>query len=193
MPRKSKAPNKTAMKKAVSDFLKATGVDLKDPNLKQTAQRVTDAFADEFLNGYQQSATDVLAQRFEVSKASSRELVIVSNLQFTSMCPHHLLPFRGTAHVAYIPNKEVVGFGHVSALLDVFAHRLILQEELARQVALSLMKELKCSGAACIIQAQQACFQLRGEKQHTATTHSEAFEGVLQEKALRAELWKRLS
>jgi GTP cyclohydrolase I len=108
------------------------------------------------------------------------------------MCPHHLMPYSGTAHLAYVPGDEVVGFGRLSALIDVFAHRLILQEELARQVAVALQEELGTQGAACLIRAEQTCFRLRGEEQHAAVTYSEAYEGVLKEKALRAELWHRV-
>jgi GTP cyclohydrolase I len=86
----------------------------------------------------------------------------------------------------------VVGFGRLSALVDVFAHRLVLQEELARQVALALKSELGSKGSACLIRAEQTCFRLRGEGQHDAVTFSEAYEGVLKQKSLRAELWARV-
>jgi GTP cyclohydrolase I len=184
--------DRAAMKRAVRDFVKAAGLDLRDPNLKETPDRVTDAWADEFLDGYGRSAREVLADRFPVSKQSERELVVVTNLRFRSMCPHHLLPYTGVAHVAYVPGKEVVGFGRLSALVDVFAHRLVLQEELARQVALALKTELKSKGSACLIKAEQSCFRLRGEGQHDAITFSEAYEGVLKQKSLRAELWARV-
>ena len=98
----------------------------------------------------------------------------------------------GMSHLAYVPGKEVVGFGRLSALIDVFAHRLVLQEELARQIARALQDELGSQGAACLIRAEQTCFRLRGEEQHAAVTFSEAYEGVLKEKALRAELWHRV-
>jgi GTP cyclohydrolase I len=181
------------MKKAIAAFLDAAGLDASDPNLKQTPQRVTEAWVTEFLSGYQRTAGDALADRFPVTVKSDRELVIVSNLHFRSMCPHHLLPYAGRVHLAYVPGDEVVGFGRLSALVDVFAHRLILQEELARQVARALMTELECRGAACIIEAEQTCFRLRGEEQHDAITHAEAYEGQLRDKALRAELWQRLA
>jgi GTP cyclohydrolase I len=188
----SKKVDRAAMEKAVRDFLRAGGLDLKDPNLVETPRRVTEAWATEFLAGYQQTAADALADRFPVSKASNRELVVVTNLHFRSMCPHHLLPYSGVAHLAYVPGREVVGFGRLAALIDVFAHRLVLQEELARQVAVSLQRELGSRGAACLIRAEQTCFRLRGEEQHAAVTFSEAYEGALEDKALRAELWARL-
>jgi GTP cyclohydrolase I len=195
MPRskKQKRPNRPAMRQAISDFLRAAGLDeARDPNLVQTSQRVADAWADEFLEGYGRTPAQALSDRFPVSQISDRELVVVTDLHFRSMCPHHLLPYAGKVHLAYVPGKEVVGFGRLSALVDTFAHRLILQEELARQVACSLMDVLGSQGAACLIEAEQTCFRLRGEEQHQARTHSEAYEGVLKSAELRAELWQRL-
>jgi GTP cyclohydrolase IA len=184
--------DRKAMERAVTAFLRAAGVPLSDPNLEDTPRRVTEAWADEFLSGYGQTAHEALDDRFAVSKGSRGELVVVTDLHFRSMCPHHLMPYSGVAHVAYVPGKSVVGFGRLAALVDVFAHRLILQEELARQIALALRTELKSTGAACLIRAEQTCFRLRGEEQHTAVTHSEAYEGSLRRPALRAELWARL-
>lgn len=181
------------MADAVAKFLRASGLELDDPNLKETPERVTQAWADEFLSGYQASAKQVLAERFPVSTASKRELVVVTDIAFRSMCPHHLLPFSGRAHVAYLPGKSVVGFGRLSALVDVFAHRLILQEELARQVARALAVELKSPATACVLEAEQTCLRLRGGHQRDAVTHAEAYEGLLEkDSALRRELWARI-
>lgn len=185
-------PNRRAMENAIADFLRAAGLDLSEHNLAQTPRRVAEAWSTEFLSGYQRTAAQALDDRFPVSQRSDRELVVVTGLQFRSMCPHHLMPYSGRAHLAYVPGDEVVGFGRLAALLDTFAHRLILQEELARQVACALVDELKSQGAACLISAEQTCFRLRGEEQHQAVTYSEAYEGVLKESALRAELWQRL-
>jgi GTP cyclohydrolase IA len=180
------------MARAVGDFLRAAGLDLAEPNLAETPQRVAEAWAEEFLEGYRRTPAAALSQRFPVSGEKGRELVVVTGLYFRSMCPHHLLPYSGRCHLAYLPGREVVGFGRLSALVDVFAHRLILQEELARQVARALVEELGCDGAACLLEAEQTCLRLRGEEQHQAVTHSEAYLGALEEPALRAELWQRL-
>lgn len=184
--------NRPAMAKAVRDFLVAAGLDIDDANLADTPARVTDAWADEFLAGYSKSATGVLRERFPVTAGSGREVVVVTDLKFRSMCPHHLLPYAGRAHVAYVPCSSVVGFGRLGALVDVFAHRLVLQEELARQIATALMTELGSQGAACVLEAEQSCLRLRGGEQCNAVTHAEAYEGVFQEASLRAELWARL-
>lgn len=190
--RRATAPNRPAMERAVRDFLVAAGLDPKDANLKETPQRVTAAWADEFLDGYGREAAEVLAERFPVSAGSAHEVVVVTDLWYRSMCPHHLLPYSGRAHLAYVPGKSVIGFGRLGALVDVFAHRLVLQEELARQVATALMKELGSLGAACVLEAEQTCLRLRGGEQCDAVTHAEAYEGVLRKPALRAELWARL-
>jgi GTP cyclohydrolase IA len=185
--------NRPAMRRAVKDFLVAAGMKLSDPNLTQTPARVTEAWADEFLDGYGQSAAQVLGERFPVTKASQRELVVVTGLHFRSMCPHHLLPYSGRATVAYLPGKSVVGFGKLASLVDLFAHRLILQEELARLVALALKTHLKSPATACVLEAEQTCLRLRGGHQHHAVTHAEAYEGTLRrDSALRRELWARI-
>ncbi|GMU58487.1 MAG: hypothetical protein AMXMBFR34_02500 [Myxococcaceae bacterium] len=186
------APERARMQRAVADFLVAAGLDLTDENLREAPALVTKAWAEEFLSGYRQTAAGALTDRFTLSRPADRELVVVAGLHFRSMCPHHLMPYSGTAHLAYLPGKFVVGFGRLAALVDVFAHRLILQEELARAIAQALMTELGSQGAACLISAEQSCFRLRGQEQHQAVTHSEAYEGALKEKALRAELWQKL-
>jgi GTP cyclohydrolase I len=181
------------MERAISDFLAAAAVDLTDPNLRHTPRRVAEAWMSEFLDGYQKTPERVLGELYPASSGSSGELVVLTDLRFHSMCPHHLLPYEGTAHLAYVPSGKVVGFGRLSALLDCFAHRLILQEELVRQVASSLAKVLGSPATACIVQAEQACLRVRGHRQRLARTHTEAYEGLLRrDKALRRELWSRI-
>ncbi|WP_263451944.1 GTP cyclohydrolase I [Hyalangium gracile] len=181
------------MATAVRDFLLAAGLSLADENLAGTPERVAEAWAKEFLDGYARTPEQALGETFPGPEDSSGELVVVTNLRFRSMCPHHLLPFEGRAHVAYVPGKQVVGFGRLAALVDCYAHRLILQEELARQVAGSLARVLGSPATACIIEAKQACLRLRGDQQSDAITHAEAYEGRLRKDgALRRELWTRL-
>ncbi len=187
-------PDRAAMAAAIQDFLRAAGLPLgRDPNLVGTPERVAEAWVEEFLEGYARTPEEALGETFPAPPDSSGELVVVTDLRFQSMCPHHLLPFEGRAHVAYVPEKRVVGFGRLSALVDCFAHRLILQEDLAREVASSLARVLKSPATACIIEAEQACLRIRGDRQRDARTHAEAYEGRLRkEGALRHELWVRL-
>lgn len=181
------------MKRAVRAFLESAGLDLRDPNLKETPDRVTEAWTQEFLDGYRTTPEEALGETFPAPADSANEVVVVTHLRFHSMCPHHLLPFQGRAHVAYIPRKRVVGFGRLSALVDCFAHRLILQEELARQIASSLARVLDSPGAACVLEAEQGCLRMRGDEQRDAVTHAEAFEGLFRtDKSLRQELWARI-
>lgn len=175
------------MQQAVKEFLLAAGLDLADPHLRETPQRVAAAWAEEFLDGYGRTAAQALGESYPAPASGQGELVVVSNLDFHSACPHHLLPYRGVAHLAYVPGDRVVGFGRLSELVDTLAHRLVLQEDLCREVAQALVRELGARGAACAIRAQQACLQLRGEEQRHAETYSESYAGVLVESAeLRA-------
>jgi GTP cyclohydrolase IA len=186
-------PDLAGMARAVTAFLEAAGLPRTDPNLAQTPERVAEAWAHEFLDGYGTTPEEALGETFPAPRGGSGELVVVTDLRFRSMCPHHLLPFSGRAHVAYVPGTQVVGFGRLSALVDCFAHRLILQEDLAREVARSLARVLGSPASACIIEAEQSCLRLRGNEQSDAVTHAEAYEGRLrQDGLLRRELWARL-
>ncbi len=187
-------PDREAMAAAVRDFLRAAGLPLdSDPNLADTPARVALAW-EGFLDGYARTPEEALGKTYPGPADSSGELVVVTDLRFQSMCPHHLLPFEGRAHVAYVPQSRVVGFGRLGTLVDCFAHRLILQEDLARAVASSLARVLKSPATACIIEAEQSCLRIRGDRQRDARTHSEAYEGQLRKDGpLRRELWARLS
>ncbi|MGZ6080883.1 MAG: GTP cyclohydrolase I [Myxococcaceae bacterium] len=186
-------PDPEGMRRAVQAFLTASGLPPDDPELKETPARVAEAWVEHFLDGYGRDPDTVLAERIPVPDGSRGELVVVTGLRFHSMCPHHLLPVEGRAHLAYVPGEFVVGFGRLAALLDTWAHRLILQEHLARGVARSLARGLESPGAACIVEAQQACLRIRGEQQRDAVTHAEAYEGVLRKDGLlRRELWARI-
>lgn len=191
-PAKKNGPDRAALQKAVGEFLRAAGLEATG-ELLETPKRVADAWADELLDGYGRDPAQALGERYPAPKESSGELVLVANLRFHAVCPHHLLPYAGTAHLAYVPGRHVVGFGRLSALLDCFAHRLILQEELARHVAKALAEHLGSPATACLIEAEQACLRLRGDRQLDAITFSEAYEGRLRKDGpLRRELWARI-
>nr|WP_245767820.1 GTP cyclohydrolase I [Stigmatella erecta] len=187
-------PDAAAMAQAVKDFLRAAGLPLEtDLNLQRTPTRVAEVWMTEFLDGYALTPEEAIGAMYPAPPTSAGEMVVVTDLRFHSMCPHHLLPYEGRAHLAYVPGKHVVGFGRLGSLLNCFAHRLILQEDLARCVAGSMARVLGSPATACILEAKQACMRLRGGEQRDAVTHVEAYEGRLRkEGSLRRELWARL-
>ena len=132
---------------------------------------------DDLLDGYGQDPAAILG---ETIPSRGRDLVAVTGIDFHSMCPHHLLPSRGLAHVAYVPGGKVVGFGQLARLVDCFAHRLVLEEDLARQIAEALVTHLGARGAACILDAEQTCLSVRGERRPRARAHAQCFLGALE-------------
>lgn len=167
-----------AAAEAISSFLDAVvpAEHRGDPDLAGTPARVAEAWLADLLAGYQQAPSSILA---DAMPARGHDLVAVTGIDFHSMCPHHLLPSRGVAHVAYLPGKRVVGFGQLARLVDCFAHRLVLEEEVARQVAEALVLHLGARGAACVLDAEQSCLSVRGERRRDARAHAQCFLGAL--------------
>ncbi|HYS80371.1 MAG TPA: GTP cyclohydrolase I [Anaeromyxobacteraceae bacterium] len=176
--RKAPGAGGTAAADAISSFLDAVvpAEHRRDPDLAGTPARVAEAWLDDLLAGYRQDPSSILAGAMP---ARGHDLVAVTGIDFHSMCPHHLLPSRGVAHVAYLPGKQVVGFGQLARLVDCFAHRLVLEEVVARQVAEALVVHLGARGAACILDAEQSCLTVRGERRRNARAHSQCFLGAL--------------
>jgi GTP cyclohydrolase IA len=150
------------------------------PDLAGTPERVAEAWSEDLLDGYGVDPAELLR---DAMPARGRDLVAVTGIDFHSMCPHHLLPSRGVAHVAYVPGGKVVGFGQLARLVDCYAHRLVLEEDLARQVAEALVRELGARGAACLLDAEQTCLSVRGEQRRSARAHAQCFLGALEEDA----------
>jgi GTP cyclohydrolase I len=144
--------------------------------LRETPRRVAEAWAEDLLDGYARDPAEILAERLP---SAGHDLVAVTGIDYHSVCPHHLLPSRGVAHIAYVPGRTVVGFGQLVKLVDALAHRLVLEEDLARDVADALVHHLGARGAACLLDAEQLCMTVRGEKRPGARAHAEAWAGVL--------------
>jgi GTP cyclohydrolase I len=157
--------------------------------LADTPRRVAEAWTEDLLDGYRQDPRTILG---ESAPAATRGLVAVTGIDYHSMCPHHLLPSRGVAHVAYVPGGRVAGFGQIARLVDCFAHRLILEEDLARRVADALVHELGARGAACVLDAEQFCLSVRGERRRQARAHAQHFAGVLDEDEALQQRFLRL-
>lgn len=152
------------------ELLEAVGEDPQREGLLKTPTRAAKAY--EFLtNGYRQDLDAIVNQAIFHSDAS--EIVLVKDIELYSMCEHHLLPFIGKAHVAYIPNGKVIGLSKVARIVDVFARRLQIQEQLTTQIADALMQALHPNGVAVVIEAKHLCMMMRGvEKQNSVMTTS---------------------
>jgi len=159
-----------SLERSFLEVLEAVGEDPQREGLLKTPARAARAF--EFLtNGYRQDLDEIVNQAIFHSDAS--EIVLVKDIELYSMCEHHLLPFIGKAHVAYIPNGKVIGLSKVARIVDVFARRLQIQEQLTVQIADALMHALHPLGVAVVIEAKHLCMMMRGvEKQNSVMTTS---------------------
>lgn len=161
------------MQKIIKEILEKIGEDPKRPGLKETPRRVEEAL--KFLTrGYQQSIEDVLNGALYEEKYD--EMVIVKGIDIYSLCEHHLLPFFGKCHVAYVPDGRLIGLSKIPRLVDIFARRLQVQERLTYEIAKTLQHTLKPKGVAVVIEAKHLCMIMRGvEKQNTIATTSAMF------------------
>jgi GTP cyclohydrolase I len=159
-----------SMEQSFLDLLTAIGEDPQREGLLRTPTRAAKAF--EFLtNGYRQSVDEVVNGAIFESDAS--EIILVKDIELYSMCEHHLLPFIGRAHVAYIPQGKVIGLSKVARLVDIFARRLQIQENLTTQIADALMKTLHPGGVGVVVEAKHLCMMMRGvEKQNSVMKSS---------------------
>ena len=158
------------MEKAYLDILKAIGEDPKRPGLVDTPRRAADALR-YLMQGYSQDVDE--AVNAALFPSDSDEMVIVKNIELYSMCEHHLLPFIGSCHVAYIPDGKVIGLSKVARVVDVFARRLQVQENLTTEIANCLQDKTGAKGVGVIIQARHLCMMMRGvAKQNSVMTTS---------------------
>ena len=153
-----------------AEIIKAIGEDLERPGLADTPKRAAKAF--EFLTrGYGQSVDEVVNEALFPSE--SNEMVLVQDVELYSLCEHHLLPFIGKCHVAYLPTGKVLGLSKVARIVDIYARRLQIQESLTTQIAQTIMDVTDASGVGVIIEARHMCMMMRGvEKQNSVMTTS---------------------
>ena len=179
------------LKRVFGDLLDAVGEDRHRQGLAKTPGRAARSF--EFLTqGYRQCVEDVVNGAIFDSDAS--EIVMVKDIELYSMCEHHLLPFIGRAHVAYIPNGRVIGLSKVARIVDVFARRLQIQEQLTTQVADALMEALNPLGVAVVIEAKHLCMMMRGVEKQNSVMKTSCLLGVFKEDArTRSEFLSLLS
>jgi GTP cyclohydrolase IA len=167
------------------------GEDPERPGLVRTPQRADKALR--FLtSGYETDVASIVNGALFEEKCD--EMVLVKDIEFYSMCEHHLLPFFGTMHVAYLPNKHVIGLSKIPRIVDMFARRLQLQERLTHQVAETLHDVLKPKGVGVICEARHFCMMMRGvEKQHSGTVTSAMLGAFRERKATRDEFLSLVS
>jgi len=165
---------------AVAELLWAIGEDPGREGLRRTPERVAKALA--FLNsGARKSPSDVL--NGAIFKESYRGIVLVRDIEFYSLCEHHMLPFHGRAHLAYLPAGRVIGLSKLPRLLDVFARRLQVQERLTQQVARAIDRAIRPRGVAVVLEASHFCMMMRGVEKQESRTITTAFLGEFERNA----------
>lgn len=161
----------------VRQMLTEIGEDPEREGLRRTPLRVAKAM-DFLTGGYQESAEEIIKKA--VFDEDVREMVIVRDIEFYSMCEHHMLPFFGHAHVGYLPNGKVVGLSKIARVVDVFARRLQVQERLTSQVANALMDHLGAHGVAVVMEASHTCMMMRGVQKQNSSTVTSAMRGTFE-------------
>jgi GTP cyclohydrolase I len=181
----SYSPEKTEkIKQYFHDMISVLGEDPDREGLMKTPERAAKAM--QFLtHGYSQSAEEIL--KSALFKEDYNEMVIVKDIEVYSLCEHHLLPFFGKAHIAYIPDGYVVGLSKIPRIVDVFARRLQVQERLTQEILSAINNTLKPQGCAVVIEAVHMCMMMRGVQKQNSSTTTSAFTGQFQKVETRSE------
>jgi len=165
-------PDREAMQAAMTRFLAAAGLDAAAAS--DAAARSAAAWTDDLLSGYREDPARIMETTFDEVQG---DLVTLSCIPFVSVCSHHLLPFFGQAHVAYLPGDRLLGLGRLEELVHCFSRRLQLQENLGHEIAANLAAGLGARGAACVLEAEHLCVFARGKRQRGPVTRTTAFAG----------------
>lgn len=163
-----------AFERAVTDLLRAAGIDPDNPHTGRTAQRVRELWQRRLLGGYELDPAEALGEGFEDAR---RDMVVIRGIAVHGVCPHHLVPFRGVAHVAYLPGGRLHGFGRIARMVDAIGHRFTYQEWMTRDIADALVTHGMADGAACVIEAEQLCLLLGEDRRGDERVVTQAFAG----------------
>lgn len=171
-------------------IIAALGEDPEREGLLKTPERIAKAM--QYLTqGYQQDASQIL--KSAMFKEEVSEMVIVKDIELYSMCEHHMLPFYGKAHVAYIPNGYITGLSKIARVVDIYSKRLQVQERLTHQILHSIMETLQPLGVAVVIEASHLCMMMRGVGKQNSVTTTSAFSGEFEKNETRTEFLKLIS
>ena len=172
-------PSKDEAMEAVRTLIAWAGDDPTREGLLDTPHRVTKAFG-EFFAGYEQDPKEILERTFK-EVGGYDDIVLVKDIPFSSHCEHHMVPFVGKAHIAYLPHDGVVGLSKLARLVEVFSRRLQVQENLTAQIIDAINDNLNPRGAAVMLEAEHMCMSMRGVRAHGAMTITQRFTGVFAE------------
>ena len=183
--------SKELFEESVKNILKYIGEDEKREGLEKTPSRVRKAF--EFMcQGYEQDPKEII--QAALFSSSNDEMVVVKDIEFYSMCEHHILPIIGKAHVAYIPDGKVIGLSKIPRVVNVFARRLQIQEQMTEQIADAIQEAINPKGIAVVIDARHMCMEMRGVEKINSTTVTSALRGIFKkEKKTKDEFMSIIS
>jgi len=170
--------NPEKIEKKIRQIIQYIGEDVNREGLIETPKRVLRSFGALFA-GYSQHPEDIM-KTFE--EETFDQMILLKDIELYSTCEHHLLPFYGKAHIAYIPNGRVLGVSKLARLLEIYARRMQIQERIGKQVTESLMKYLKPLGAACVIEAQHFCMKARGIEKQNSIMVTSSLQGIFMER-----------
>ena len=183
-------PETEVVKEKYSEILSLLGEDVTREGLIKTPERAAKAM--KFLTkGYSENPEEIL--RSALFTEDYNEMVIVKDIELYSLCEHHILPFFGKAHIAYIPNGKIVGLSKIPRVVDVFSRRLQVQERLTHDILHCIDSVLNPHGAAIVIEAQHMCMMMRGVQKQNSVTTSSAFTGQFKKMETRNEFLKLIS
>ena len=163
-----------AFEKAVTDLLAACGIAPDAAHMGRTAHRVRELWQQRLLGGYDLDPASALGEGFADSRT---DMVVIRGIAVHGVCPHHLVPFRGVAHVAYLPGGRLHGFGRIARMVDAIGHRFTYQEWMTRDIADALVAHGQAAGGACVIEAEQLCLLLGEDRRGDERVVTQAFAG----------------
>ena len=175
---------------SIQSMIGTIGEDPQREGLQKTPQRYAKAL-DHLTQGYNMCPKKVL--NGAIFQESYDSMILVKDIELFSLCEHHMLPFFGYAHVAYIPNGKIVGLSKIARMVDVFARRLQVQERLTTQIADTLQELLEPRGVAVIVEAKHLCMMMRGVQKQNSSTTTSAFKGEFEKEKTRGEFLRLIS